>query len=136
MGIEAIGDGLKTTISISGLKVYALKELPDKVTPPVAIIVLGETVYHDTFGSSPYNADITLRVIILLGKADLPSAANRMLDYIEPGGSSSIAKEVETDPTLNSSCQAAIVTRNLGLGVTNWGGMDYLSTEFEIAVWS
>ena len=136
MGIEAIGAGLKTTLSISGLKVYALTELPNKISPPAAVMVLGETLYHQTYGSNPYDCDITLRLIILLGNVDTPSAANRILDYIEPSGASSVVTEVETDPTLNSSCGAAIVTRNLGLGVTNWGGVDYLSTEFEISIWT
>lgn len=134
MSIEAIGDGLKTTLSIAGLRVYSLKELPDKVSTPSAVMALGETEYHSAYGS-PYDADFTIRLIILLGKSDTPSAANKMLDYIEPDGARSIPKEVEADPTLAASCQAAIVIKNLGLTVTNWGGVEYLSTEFEIGIW-
>ena len=136
MGIEAIGEGLKKTLSVKGFKVYSFKEFPNKVSPPCAIMLPGEIEYHATFGSSPYNADFMVRLIVLLGKTDLPSAGTRMLDYIDMGGSKAIVQEVETDPTLNSSCQAAIVTRNLGFGVTNWGGVDYLSTEFEIQIWT
>lgn len=134
MAIEDIGDGLKTTITMSGLRVYALKDLPNKVSPPAAVMALGETVYHRVYSDT--DADLTIRLIILLGKIDQPSAANRMLDYIEEDSAKSITKKVEADPTLNGSCQAAIVTRNLGLGVTNWGGVDYLSTEFEVIIWT
>ena len=138
MSHKAIGEGLKQTITISGLKIYALHKLPDKISPPAAVMALGETIYHRSYsgGTSPYTADFMIRFIVLLGKVDTPSAANRLLDYVEPGGRSAIAEEVEKDPTLNGSCQAAIVTRNLGLGVTNWGGVDYLSTEFEIEIWT
>lgn len=135
MSIEAIGDGLKTVLdTISGLKVSALNELPDKAHPPHAIILLGETAYHRTYGNSPYEADLIFRIIVLLGNQDSPSAANRMIDYIEASGSSSIVAAVEADPTLNSTCDGSVVTHNFGLGITNWAGIQYLSTEFEITI--
>ena len=135
MGIETIGTGLKTVIdTIDGLKVSALNELPNKIHPPHAVILLGETLYNKAFGDSPRDTDLVLRLIILLGDQDNPSAANRMLNYIEASSSSSIVGKVEGDPTLDGSCDTSWVIRNLGLGVTNWGGMPYLSTEFEIAI--
>lgn len=136
MGIETIGTGLKTVIdTISGLKVSALNELPNKVHPPHAVILLGETGYNKAFGSEPRDTDLMLRIIILLGDQDNPSAANRILDYIEASGDKSIVAKVEGDVTLDSSCDTSFVIRNLGLGVTNWGGVPYLSTEFEIAIY-
>lgn len=134
MSLSDISDGLVKTIKIPGLKVFGVKNLPDKISPPAIVVVLGETPYHRTFGSNPYPTDPTWRIIVLLGNQDTPSAVNRMLDYIEPGGKSSIVKQVEDDPTLVGTCSGAIVTRNFGLGVTNWGGIPYLSTEFELEV--
>lgn len=134
MGIEAIGTGLKTTLSISGLRVFAPNELPDSVNQlPAALILPGETNYGTSFGAD-YN--YSLRILILVAKQDSPSAFNKILDYIEPTGSSSVLAKVKADRTLDGSCEDCKVLRNLGVGATVWGGITYLSTEFEVAIWA
>ena len=132
MGIEAVGTGLKAVLSISGLHVYAPNELPDTPTIPAAIILPGETIYDATFDNS---YDFKVRLILLLAKQDMPSAAGRILDYIEPTGDLSVLAKLKADKTLNSTCDSSQVIRNLGVGSTVWGGITYLSTEFEIAIW-
>ncbi len=133
MGIEAVGDGLKVNLSaIAGLRIFALKELPDKIPEtPCVLILLGETEYDTSF-SADY--DFILRVIIFLAKQDSPSAFNSILDYIEATGASSVVAKVQADRTLNASCQDCKVTKNLGIGATTWGGITYLTTEFEISI--
>jgi len=135
MGIETIGTGLKTILEgISGLRVFAPNELPDSIPEfPAALILPGETNYEAAMGG---DYDWTLRVLILLGKQDTPSAFNEILDYIEPTGAKSVITKVKADPTLDSSCDTSRVIRNLGVGATMWGGIAYLSTEFEIAIYA
>jgi hypothetical protein len=135
MTISAIGTGLKGIIDdITGLRVYAPNELPDSVNDlPAAVIVLGETEYDADFSG---NYDFSLRVIVLLTKQDSPSAFNRIIAYIEPTGASSILAKINADPTLGGTCDSSKVIRNKGAGATNWGGIMYLSTEFEVAVWA
>jgi hypothetical protein len=134
VGIEAIGDGIKTNLStISGLRVYAPKELEDSLELPCALILLGINDYATTFDGA---YDCTFRIIICVTKQDSPSAFNDILDYIEPTGSDSIFAAIDADNTLDSSCSASKLARNLGIGSTVWGGIVYLSTEFELQVWS
>jgi hypothetical protein len=136
MSLADISDGLVKTIKLPGLKVFGIRNLPDKLSPPALVILLGESEYHRTYGDNPYELDGILRLILLLGDQDTPSAANRILDYIEPGGKLSLTRAIEEDPTLAGSCSGAILTRNLGLGVTSWGGVPYLSTEFELEIYT
>jgi len=133
MGIESIGTGLKTVLDgISKLRVYAPNQLPDSVNQlPAALILPGEASYDQDF-SADY--DYMLRVVIIIAKQDSPSAFNKILDYIEPTGDYSVLATVQASPTLGDTCAAAVVKRNLGVGATNWGGINYLSTEFEVTI--
>lgn len=135
MGIEAIGTALKAILDdITGLRVYAPNELPDSVNElPAALIVLGPSNYHGDFDG---DFDFMLRVIILLAKQDSPSAFNKIIDYIEITGTNSIPKKIDDNPTISSTCDTSKIMRNNGISQTEWGGIPYLSTEFEIAVWA
>uniref|UniRef100_A0A6H1ZQI4 Putative tail protein n=1 Tax=viral metagenome TaxID=1070528 RepID=A0A6H1ZQI4_9ZZZZ len=134
MGIEAIGDGIKTRLdTIAGLRVYAPKQLEDKLELPCALVLLGPSSYATTYDP---DYDCVFRIVVCLAKQDTPSAFNNMLDYIEPAGAKSIFAAVNGDNTLNGSCSASKLARNLGIGNTVWGGIVYLSTEFELQVWS
>lgn len=131
MGVESIGTGLKTTLSISGLRVYAPNELPDSINElPAALILPRGVAYKQTFGDATATSIYTFRIVLLLTKQDAPSAFNEILDYIEPTGTKSLVAKVAADRTLNSSCDTSWVSDNLGLGTTNWGRVSYLSTEF------
>jgi len=136
MGVETMGTGLKTRLeTISDIKrVFAPNELPDSVNEfPVALILMGTTDYDRDFSGS-YN--IAFRVLILLTKQDQPSALNRIIDYVEPTGDDSIRAAINGDNTLGGAASDCQLTKNLGMGSTMWGGHGYLSTEFEVIVWS
>lgn len=134
MGIEAIGDGIKVNLNtIVGLRVYAPKELPDTLELPCALILPGVSEYATAYDQS---ADLTYRIVICIAKQDTPSAFNDILDYIEAVGAESVFAAINADLTLNASCDTCKLQRNLGVGSTVWGGIGYLSTEFELAVWS
>ena len=134
MGIEAIGTGIKVRLNtIAGLRVYAPNELPDSLELPRALIIPGESLYATTYEPA---YDLTYRIVICIAKQDTPSAFNVILDYIEAVGVRSIFAAIDADRTLNASCDTCKLQRNLGVGSTVWGGIVYLSTEFELAVWS
>ena len=135
MGMEAIGSGLKTRVAtITDIKrVYAPNELPKSVSQfPTAIILPGETTYDETMGALQR---FLFRVIVLLANQDQPTALARMLDYVDPTGVDSVVAAVDGDITLGSTCDTARVVRNLGVGNTVYGGIGYLSTEFEVEVY-
>ena len=134
MGIEAIGDGIKVRLNtIAGLRVYAPKELEDTLELPCALILPGESIYATAYDRS---ADLMFRIVICVAKQDTPSAFNDILDYIEAVGAESVFAAIDADLTLNGSCDTCKLQRNLGVGSTVWSGIGYLSTEFELAVWS
>lgn len=136
MGIEAIGTGIKTTILAtitSGLRVYAANELPDTIETPGLIILLGAGKYATAFDSGYHQV---FRLILCLAKQDSPEAFNRLLDYVEPTGSKSIFAALDADKTLDGSCDTSKCTGFSGAGSTAWGSINYLSTEFELLVWS
>jgi hypothetical protein len=128
-----MGDGLKTRLeTISGLRVYAPKELPDSVNSfPAALILLGDTNYLQTYTN---DVEVIFRVLLLLTKQNQPSALNKLLDYIEPTGVKSIRAAIDGDTTLGGAADFAVMVSCSGAGVTTWGGHIYLSTEFEVRV--
>ena len=134
MGLESIGDGIKTRlVTISALKaVYAPKELRDTYNSfPCAIIMPGETNYDQTFAGM-YSS--RWRIIVLISKQDTPSALNKLMNYMEPTGTNSIKAALYGDSTLNSSADTCELDRNLGYGTMTFGGITYLSTEFDLVV--
>ncbi len=136
MGLESIGSGIKTRLkTISALKrVYAPNELEDSYNSfPVAIIMPGETNYDQTFGGA-YNS--RWRIIVMISKQDTPSALNELMNYMEPTGTNSIKAALYADRTLNSSADDCELDRNLGYGVMVFGGITYLSTEFDLIVYA
>ena len=134
MGLKTIGAGIATRLeTISGLKVFAPGKLPDAVNEfPAALILPGETTYNAMFSG---DADYIFRIILIFTKQDSPSALGKLLDYIELMGTYSVKAAIDADTTLDSSADDSRVTKNLGIGVTNWGGYTYLSTEFLLEVW-
>lgn len=136
MGIEAIGTGIKTTILATiptGLRVYASNEVPDTLELPCILIMVGSGKYATTF-SQAY--DQIFRLILCVSKQDSPEAFNRLLDYVEPVGARSIFAALDADRTLNATCSTSKLDHFSGIGSTQWGRIAYLSTEFELQVWS
>ena len=136
MGLESIGNGIKTRLqTISALKaVYAPNELRDTYNSfPCAIIMPGETNYDQTFAGM-YTS--RWRIIVLISKQDTPSALNKLMNYMEPTGTNSIKAALYGDSTLNSSADDCELDRNLGYGVMVFGGITYLSTEFDLVVYA
>ncbi|MDV2988570.1 MAG: hypothetical protein P3T54_00190 [Dehalogenimonas sp.] len=127
----AIKTDLETITAIR--QVFAPYELPD--TPnalPAAIIMPGITDYNHDF-TRQIAPSTSFRIIILLAQQSKPSAASVLVDLIE--GDSSVFAVLEADPTLGDTCTGFELQRNKGLGVIPWGGIVYLSTEFEMVAY-
>jgi hypothetical protein len=135
MSIETIGSGLKTRLdTITGLRVFAPNELPEALNePPVAVILPGEVRYHSDFVA---NYECVFRVILLVTTQDSPTAFDSIIPYIETSGTYSVLAAIEADRTLSSTCDDVKVVRNLGITTTTWGGIGYLSTEFEVVAYA
>ena len=136
MGVESIGSGIKTRLAtISALKaVYAPNELRDTYNSfPCAIIMPGETNFDQSFDGA-YTS--RWRIIVLISKQDTPSALNKLMNYMEPTGTNSIKAALYGDRTLNSSADDCELDRNLGYGTMIFGGITYLSTEFDLVVYA
>ncbi|MAH46918.1 hypothetical protein CMI37_13895 [Candidatus Pacearchaeota archaeon] len=132
MTIEAAATGLHARLeTISALKkVYDAKELPNSIPVfPSAIILMGTTDYYKTFTNK---LDVVFRVIIVVGGVDNPAAANELLDFKEISGDDSVVAAVEGDSTLGGNADDAVVKSNSGLGTTQWGRHNLISTEFEV----
>lgn len=136
MSFTAIGDGLAVRLrTIRGLRVFALKDLPDSVNQfPAALVLPGETPYVTTLNST--DCDYNFRVILLFAKADTPSAISKMLDYMAVSGDKSVVAAIHGDKTLDGSADTCKVSRNLGVGGTTWGGYVYLSSEWLVQIWA
>jgi hypothetical protein len=134
--IEAVGTGIKTTILATiaaGLRVYATNEIPDTLELPCVLIMLGPGKYATTFDPA---YDQVFRLILCVAKQDSPSAFNKLLDYINETGALSLFAALDADKTLNATCSASKLDNHSGAGSTQWGKISYLSTEFELQVWS
>ncbi len=136
MTIEAVGSGIKTTILATiatGLRVYATNEIPDTLELPCVLVMLGPGEYATTFTGT---YDQVFRLIICVSKQDSPSAFNKLLDYVNETGAKSLFAALDADRTLNATCGSSKLARHSGAGSTPWGKIVYLSTEFELQVWS
>ena len=134
MGVEAVGTGIKTNLAtITALRVFAPNELPDTIPELPCAIIMPPTIDYDvTFTDSN---DYMFRIILLFSRQDSPSALNRRADYTEPTGTYSIVAAIDADNTLDSSADDSRIINNTGAGVTVWGGIPFLSTEFDLLVY-
>ena len=136
MGVEAIGTGIKDTILATiatGLRVYASNEIPDTLELPCVLVMVGPGKYATTFDGS---YDQIFRLILCLAKQDSPAAFNKLLDYVDDVGARSLFAALVADKTLNATCSTSKLDNHSGAGSTLWGNIAYLSTEFELQVWS
>ena len=97
----ALATSLRT---ISGLR--ASEEIPDQVSPPIAVVSLNNIDYHQAFAGGLTIYRFTIRVIV--GRA-AERQAQRYLDaYVFPTGESSVKGAIESNRTLGGACQDLI----------------------------
>jgi len=133
MGLIDVGDAIAVKLSeIEGLRAYKPSEMPDSINDlPAVVVLVGATPYHTAFGG---DFDHNLRIMLLLSKADTPSAFRRLYDYIAATGTKSIKAKLEEDGSFGGACDDSMVGPNSGAGQTVWGGVPYLSSEWPIFI--
>jgi hypothetical protein len=143
--IVEIGHGIRDLIaaipapypSTGHIKVYAPDEIPAAFNEfPVAIILPGDLKYKADFKG---DSDLVYRIIILISSADQPTSLSKIIPYMETAGDYSLNAlfSLTAPQTLGGTCADAFLTSNKGLGSTTWGNANpYLSTEFELLVWT
>jgi hypothetical protein len=106
--LSDIRDGIKAVINsqIAGLRVYSYP--PANPVPPCLVIEAEnpvgtiETIDGDTY-------EVTLELTLRLHHGAPEEGYRQLEEYQSPTGAKSIRAAIRTDPTLNSSAQAADV---------------------------
>lgn len=133
--IEEAGTGIKELIDdITVLKqVFAPNEL--SMSPnifPCALIIPGPMNYLEAFDGM---GSTTFRILVLHCPMDVKVGMDTILPLREKSGDSSIFAKIASDPTLGGHAESAVVRSCSEIRTADWGTGNYLSTEFEVAVW-
>lgn len=131
--ITDIRAALATAIArVSGLRTTT--ETPDTISPPIAIINVGN-VNYDTAGSrglDEYNFVLT----VIVGRVGERSAQRLLDSYVTPAGASSVKLAIELDRTLGGKCDSLRVTDMRNYGSLVIGEITYLAAEFNVVVYA
>ena len=141
MALEAAGTGLKTVLAntiqtndpVYARVIYAPNELPNSIPVFPSILILQSVSEPVTFSTQ---VEVTFLVVIIMGRQDTPSSANKMIDYIEQTGNYSVYAAVASDRTLNGGAESSEVLNNSGLVTYRWGRDEYLATIFEVKAYA
>lgn len=113
---------------VSGLRAFAF--VKGNVAPPVALVMLPETIEYDV--TYARGADrITLDVVVAVGKADSRSAFDAISAYASGSGSSSIKAAIEAGTY--TSLHTVRVT-SATFDVITIGAVDYLGATFQVDI--
>ena len=131
--ITDIRAGLATALAaVPGLRTTT--ETPDTISPPVAIINVGN-VNYDTAGSrglDEYNFVLT----VIVGRVGERSAQRLLDSYVTPAGASSVKLAIELDRTLGGKCDSLRVTDMRNYGSLVIGEITYLAAEFNVVIYA
>lgn len=126
---SALGDNLRT---ISGLRVS--EEMPDQISPPIAVVSLGSIDYHGAMGGGLTTYQFTVQVVV--GRMSERNAQRTLDAYVFPTGASSVPSAIESERTLNGSCQDLIVSGMPNIGSLTVNENQYLAAEFAVTVYA
>lgn len=130
--LSAIRQGLAVLLAtIPGLRVSPIYTA--QINPPAAIImpVPGQIWRLDTFEGG---ASYFLRVHILVSYVQDSSSQAQLDGYLAGEGPLSIPFTMRQNPTLNGTCEYAILEGIRGYGLTEWAGQEYLGVIVGVTV--
>jgi hypothetical protein len=129
MNLAAVMDELGDAVDkIVGLRVYRWP--PGKVTPPAAIVDYPETLTFDrTYGRG--TDDMIVPIVVVVGKASVRGARDRLARYCRGDGSSSIKTAVEGHPF--TSCDDARVA-GIDFDVVTIAAIEYVAALFTVEI--
>ena len=121
--------------SVEGLRVFPY--LPDKFSPPVALVHIDGVEYHGAFAGG--DVTHTFTVFVVVGRADARSSIATLEGYMsQPGDNSpdSICGAIEADRTLGGVVSSLLVKKSGPVApvTIDSGGVVYLSVTFEVVV--
>lgn len=130
--IAAIQTAIATALgTISGLRTQT--EERDSATPPTAIIGLPSSVTYDfAFGRGADTYTFDIRVVT--GRAAERAAQVLLAGYVSGTGSSSIKAALESDPTLGGVIDSCRVQSANGIGIYQFGEIEYLGVNVTLEV--
>jgi len=130
MIVSSVRDGLKTRLqTITGLRAYDV--IPDKVTPPCAIV--GQLDFTFDIDNARGLDQATLDVYVIVQRLDARSGQNKLDDYLG-SGSKSIKTAIEGDRTLGGTVNTLRVT-SAEAGTYIEGEITFLSYRYRLTIW-
>lgn len=130
MNVSTVRDGLKTRLqTISGLRVYDI--IPDKVTPPSAIV--GQLDFTFDIDNARGLDQATCDIYVIVQRLDARSGQNKLDEYLS-SGSKSIKTAIEGDRTLGGAVNTLRVT-SAEAGTYIEGEVTFLSYRYRLTIW-
>lgn len=130
MNVSTVRDGIKTRLqTISGLRVYDV--IPDKVTPPSAIV--GQLDFTFDIDNARGLDQASLDVYVIVQRLDARSGQNKLDEYLS-SGSKSIKSAIEGDRTLGGAVNTLRVT-SAEAGTYIEGEVTFLSYRYRLTIW-
>lgn len=131
MSLALIRQGLAKNLgTIRGLRVA--ETVPDQVNPPIAIVELQSVDYDGALrgGLTTY----TFQVSVIVGRVSERTAQRTLDAYIAPGAGS-IKNAIESDTSLDDSCQTVRVEGVSTYGSVTIGDVTYMAADFIVTVY-
>jgi hypothetical protein len=130
MNVSSVRDGIKTRLqTITGLRAYDV--IPDKVTPPCAIV--GQLDFTFDIDNARGLDQASLDVYVIVQRLDARSGQNKLDEYLG-SGSSSIKSAIEGDRTLGGTVNTLRVT-SAEAGTYIEGEVTFLSYRYRLTIW-
>lgn len=119
--LTAIRDGIVARLAtIPGLTVVTAAAA--SVQPPYAVVIPpNDGDYHATMGDAGFYGTLDWRVRVMVGVALLDDAADVVLRFLEPAGTSSVRAAIHEDQSLGG----LLPTANSGAAVMGWRFLSY-----------
>jgi hypothetical protein len=125
--MQALGEALKT-ISDPPLRVYPYTE--HRITPPAGMVTLPRTYPYDaTFGRG--SDDLTIPVVIFVGRVDAESSHKALCAYVDGAGSRSVKEVIEKHETTAYDIAHVLDVQFLVMTVAS---VDLLTATFRVRV--
>ena len=129
MNLTSVRAGITDTLqNIQNLRIY--EWIPSQVSPPAAVISLGTGQYDTDLDDG---MTVTYGVLVMLTRADDQKGQARLDEFLSQG-TNSVFNVIDSNPTLNSSCDSCRVTSWNNPGTFNIGGIEYLGVEINLEV--
>ena len=130
MNVSTVRDGVKTRLqTITGLRAYDV--IPDKVTPPCAIV--GQLDFTFDIDNARGVDQATLDVYVIVQRLDARSGQNKLDEYLG-SGAKSIKSAIEGDRTLGGAANTLRVT-SAEAGTYIEGEITFLSYRYRLTIW-